>query len=131
MLLKGISRKIPCSSVSMSCNSFIVFSYCTYPAGALQVERTCRIILSATGQDNSLLHSPICAGNTESEVAGVGRAALERLQKAGLKRMHLQALLDNLKPLAASGEQLQAGKRIRGPAILFHLESGFSCPPHA
>ena len=52
------------------------------------------------------------------------RAALERLQKAGLKRMHLQALLDNLKPLAASGEQLQAGKRIRGTAvrILFHLE---------
>ncbi|CAK0783823.1 hypothetical protein CVIRNUC_007023 [Coccomyxa viridis] len=47
-------------------------------------------------------------GNTESEVAGVGRAALERLQKAGLKRIHLQALLDNLKPLAASGEQLQA-----------------------
>ena len=47
----------------------------------------------------------------------MSRAALERLQKAGLKGIHLQALLDNLKPLAASGEQLQAGKRNRAPAV--------------
>ena len=74
-----------------------------------------------TDQDGSVLYSPICAGNAESEVAKVTQAALERLQKAGLKGIHLQALLDNLKPLAASGEQLQAGKRIRGPAACIRI----------
>ena len=74
-------------------------------------------MLSAIGQDDRSFHKPICAGDTELEAAGVSRAALERLQKAGLKNIHLQALLDNLKPLAASGEQQQAGECIRGPTI--------------
>ena len=120
MLLKGTKPEDPWPLSQHELHLLHCLQLVHISAGAFQVERTCRKIASSvTGQDDSSLHSPICAGNAESEVAGVSSAALERLQKAGLKRIHLQALLDNLKPLAASGEQLQAGKRIRGPAACF------------